>query len=476
MSALETLFDNEIPAGRQALENSQANLLDVAKYCEDNYVNAEDKRVALEETKNYTTQSLASVAYQINTLATSMLQMLDLQVNQLSTMEASVNHIAQTVSIHKEKVARREIGVLTTNKNVTRTHKIIAPANPERPAKYKSKLIDYTALDAIGHGLKIGQPKQRTLSTSSAMSVTSNAALPIVQPNSQYGTIRTNPVRPPRVPDGGQAPNMHNTGPPVPPSMPQSQSNIPQHIQQESPYARHGSPYMSQQGPPQPPQAPQMGHHPSSGPVRPAPAPPPAPMPSTVPPPPPPMPPPDMAPPPPNFDPGLNRVPSLHQESAPPPPPEPADDRPQFAIMSELNRALSKNKGSYSGRKEPQDQYASDFGDMPPPPPPDEPPMFDMTMSPLPPPPPEHFEALDYDEMLPAPPQFLQEDVPEWVPTDYMQKVVAIYDYIANQDDELTFQEGNIIYVVKMNEDGWYEGVMEGVTGLFPGNHVEICP
>lgn len=68
---------------------------------------SENKKAALEETKNYTTQSLASVAYQINTLAYNYLQLLDLQVQQLGEMESQMNHIAQTVSIHKEKVARR---------------------------------------------------------------------------------------------------------------------------------------------------------------------------------------------------------------------------------------------------------------------------------------------------------------------------------------------------------------------------------
>ena len=76
----------------------------------------DNKRAALEETKGYTTQSLASVAYQINTLAYNFLQMLDLQSSQIREMESQINHISQTVSIHKEKVARREIGVLTTNK------------------------------------------------------------------------------------------------------------------------------------------------------------------------------------------------------------------------------------------------------------------------------------------------------------------------------------------------------------------------
>ena len=51
--------------------------------------------------------------------------------------------------------------------------------------------------------------------------------------------------------------------------------------------------------------------------------------------------------------------------------------------------------------------------------------------------------------------------------------VVAIYDYSKDKDDELTFMEGAIIYVIKKNDDGWFEGVSNGVTGLFPGNYVE---
>lgn len=54
-----------------------------------------DKQRALEETKAYTTQSLASVAYLINTLANNVLQMLDIQASQLRRMESSINHISQ---------------------------------------------------------------------------------------------------------------------------------------------------------------------------------------------------------------------------------------------------------------------------------------------------------------------------------------------------------------------------------------------
>ena len=51
--------------------------------------------MALEETKNYTTQSLASVAYQINTLAYNFLQMVEQQTHQLAEMESQVNYISQ---------------------------------------------------------------------------------------------------------------------------------------------------------------------------------------------------------------------------------------------------------------------------------------------------------------------------------------------------------------------------------------------
>ena len=55
----------------------------------------------------------------------------------------------------------------------------------------------------------------------------------------------------------------------------------------------------------------------------------------------------------------------------------------------------------------------------------------------------------------------------------FLFSVVAIYDYCQDKGDELSFMEGSIIYVIKKNDDGWYEGVSNGVTGLFPGNYVE---
>ncbi|XP_067461274.1 abl interactor 1-like isoform X4 [Thunnus thynnus] len=212
MAELQMLLEEEIPAGKRALVESYQNLSRVAEYCENNYVQAQDKKKALEETKAYTTQSLASVAYQINALANNVLQLLDIQASQLRRMESSINHISQTVDIHKEKVARREIGILTTNKNTSRTHKIIAPGNMERPVRYIRKPIDYTLLDDVGHGVKWLKAKQHGNNAAGRGGTLSRTNPPTQKPpsppmagrgtlgrNTPYKTLE--PVKPPVVPN-----------------------------------------------------------------------------------------------------------------------------------------------------------------------------------------------------------------------------------------------------------------------------------
>lgn len=53
--------------------------------------------------------------------------------------------------------------------------------------------------------------------------------------------------------------------------------------------------------------------------------------------------------------------------------------------------------------------------------------------------------------------------------------VISLYEYDASKPDELSFGENSIIFVLKKNDDGWFEGVCDGVTGLFPGNYVQPC-
>lgn len=168
-----------------------------------------NKKEALEETKNYTTQSLASVAYQINTLAFNYLQLLDLQTQQLGEMESQMNHIAQTVMIYKEKVARREIGVLTANKVSSRQYKIVAPLNPEKPIKYVRKPIDYSQFDEVGHGLATGPGGMRVKSgrMSSGSGGVPPGSVQSMGPNSNNPIVGPPPTtKPPTPPQMSQQP------------------------------------------------------------------------------------------------------------------------------------------------------------------------------------------------------------------------------------------------------------------------------
>ncbi|XP_064202655.1 abl interactor 1 isoform X9 [Anguilla rostrata] len=386
MAELQMLLEEEIPAGKRALVESYQNLTRVADYCENNYVQAQDKRKALEETKAYTTQSLASVAYQINALANNVLQLLDIQASQLRRMESSINHISQTVDIHKEKVARREIGILTTNKNTSRTHKIIAPANMERPVRYIRKPIDYTVLDDVGHGVKHGNN----------------------QP-ARGGTLsRTNPPtqKPPSPPMAGRGTLGRNTSyktlePVKPPVVPNDYMTSP---------ARLGSQHS------------------------------------------------------PGRTASLNQRPRTHSGSS-----GGSGSRENSGGSSSIGIPIAVPTPSPPSLG-PGPGPVADTPTPPPPPPPDDVPLFDDSPPPPPPPP------VDYEDEEAAVVHYSDpyaDGDPQWAPKAYAEKVVAIYDYTKDKDDELSFVEGAIIYIIKKNDDGWYEGVCNGVTGLFPGNYVE---
>ncbi|XP_047399067.1 abl interactor 2 isoform X19 [Sciurus carolinensis] len=450
MAELQMLLEEEIPGGRRALFDSYTNLERVADYCENNYIQSADKQRALEETKAYTTQSLASVAYLINTLANNVLQMLDIQASQLRRMESSINHISQTVDIHKEKVARREIGILTTNKNTSRTHKIIAPANLERPVRYIRKPIDYTILDDIGHGVKVSTQNMKM------------GGLPRTTPPTQ---------KPPSPPLSGKGTlGSGSSGGSHPSSRSSSRENsgsgsvgVPIAVPTPSPPSVFPAPAGSSGTPPLP----------ATSASAPSPL-----VPATV--------PSSTAP-----DAAAGGAQTLADGFTSPTPPVVSSNPPtghpvQFYSM---NRPASRHTpptigGSLPYRRPPsitsqtslQNQlnggpfYSQNpVSDTPPPPPPVEEPVFDE--SPPPPPPPEDYEEEEAAVVEYSDP-YAEED-PPWAPRSYLEKVVAIYDYTKDKEDELSFQEGAIIYVIKKNDDGWYEGVMNGVTGLFPGNYVE---
>ncbi|XP_028972073.1 abl interactor 1a isoform X2 [Esox lucius] len=535
MAELQMLLEEEIPAGKRALVESYQNLTRVADYCENNYVQAQDKRKALEETKAYTTQSLASVAYQINALANNVLQLLDIQASQLRRMESSINHISQTVDIHKEKVARREIGILTTNKNTSRTHKIIAPANVERPVRYIRKPIDYNVLDDVGHGVKWLKAKHGnnqpirggTLSRTNPPTQKPPSPPPMTGTLSGRGTLGRNtsyktlePVRPPTVPNDYMT-SPARLGSHHSPGRNATLNQRPRtHSGSSGGSGSRENSGSSSIGLPIAVPTPSI---PNSGPVPPMFAPPGAP-------PPPPLPPGSNIPPPPLLPgwssqvapaaivvapgPGLGPTPmsqfgtvsrqisrhnsttssasmvsatgtyrrapsvssqfSLQQQQqpyvnggtptypqnsmslAPPPPPPMPQLTPQIPLTGFVARVQ---------------ENIADTPTPPPPPPPDDLPMFDEAPPPPPPPP------VDYgDEEEAAVVNYSDpyaDGDPQWAPKTYMEKVVAIYDYTADKDDELSFMEGAIIYIIKKNDDGWFEGISSGVTGLFPGNYVE---
>ncbi|XP_072343320.1 abl interactor 2-like isoform X3 [Scyliorhinus torazame] len=351
MAEMQSLLQRDIPADRQALMESSANLQKLAEYCETNYIQAKDKTKAFEETKAFAAQSLASVANQINNLAEKVVKLLDLQTLELSKMESSVNFISQKVEMHKEKVARREIGLLAVPKTTPRIAKIIPPTNPVQREKYTRKPIVFTILDDTGHGVKDMSNHVRVGTLSRRYGHTSTSSI------SSQGTLGRStkaprPVQPPVVP------NVYSS--PV--------TNSP-----------------------------------------------------------------------------------------------PADGPPRLVD-------ISKNRNSCGSQN--MVMPVTVAVSIPPPPPP--PPIACEPVTDCPPPPPPPDFMLDLHELTPPPPPPIDYlDEPQWIPANYIEKAVALYTYNKQSDGDLTFQEGEIIYVIAKNENGWFEGVINGLTGYFPSNYVQ---
>uniref|UniRef100_A0A8C8SHL5 Rac/Cdc42 guanine nucleotide exchange factor 6 n=1 Tax=Pelusios castaneus TaxID=367368 RepID=A0A8C8SHL5_9SAUR len=55
----------------------------------------------------------------------------------------------------------------------------------------------------------------------------------------------------------------------------------------------------------------------------------------------------------------------------------------------------------------------------------------------------------------------------------YQLVVKARFNFKQNNEDELSMNKGDIIYVTRVEEGGWWEGTLNGKTGWFPSNYVK---
>ncbi|PAA64717.1 hypothetical protein BOX15_Mlig023343g2, partial [Macrostomum lignano] len=396
LDELSKHLDVDIANGIKELDRSSLSLESVAQFCRTNYLNAKDRKereAAVRQTEKYATQSLASVAYQINVLAKDFQDLLDLETGELSRLSTDIGSLSARVSVHKERMARRHIGQLTTPRPaeplpVAGQHRMPgivyhagANAPPPAPPRYSRQPIDYSVLDSIGHG--VVEQQSGVVNPDGSMTVGRQAGRQVSAASTGRGAV-----------DRGASGNYST-------------------IAGGASGSRRGSAVTASVA----------GSHPeSTGSPRRL---------STV----------STA-----SSKMITATPAVAEPPPPPPAPPPAPPLPTSAMPPRTQTPL-------------------------PPPPPPEPelpePQFDSSSN----------ANVDISSLVPQADEQLvphQPSDPGWAPEFYLRRVVAIYDYISDVSDELTFSEGAVIYVVRKNDDGWWEGYMEpGVSGLFPGNYVE---
>jgi len=78
------------------------------------------------------------------------------------------------------------------------------------------------------------------------------------------------------------------------------------------------------------------------------------------------------------------------------------------------------------------------------------------------------------DQQQPIEESFYQDNTPIKGKVNII--AIALYDYFAEAQGDLSFSSGDVIYVVDQSDpDGWWYGQLEnGVVGSFPMNYVEV--
>lgn len=57
-----------------------------------------------------------------------------------------------------------------------------------------------------------------------------------------------------------------------------------------------------------------------------------------------------------------------------------------------------------------------------------------------------------------------------------IERAKVTFDYQPENPDELKLTVGDILIVTNKEEEGWWEGDLNGKIGMFPTNFVELLP
>jgi hypothetical protein len=86
----------------------------------------------------------------------------------------------------------------------------------------------------------------------------------------------------------------------------------------------------------------------------------------------------------------------------------------------------------------------------------------------------DHYSQSTMDQLETSVPSEPTLPAPETYPDEAStrESVVALYDFEAVNAEELNIRQGDIIVVTKKDDSGWWEGTLNGQTGIFPSNYV----
>ncbi|KAL5258961.1 hypothetical protein ACHWQZ_G009434 [Mnemiopsis leidyi] len=153
---VEQLYNDEVLNTRRELQESSANLEQLAKYCEQSFLTCQDQQTVFDQSKGYVVHSLVNVSHRLTKLSTSLSQLLNTHNGRLENINHQLHCIQQDFENIESYHSKEKVKSLGVTISIQRQHKVVQNKSINKDGKkHIRKPIDLSVLDDIGHGVVV---------------------------------------------------------------------------------------------------------------------------------------------------------------------------------------------------------------------------------------------------------------------------------------------------------------------------------
>mmetsp|Transcript_935 Transcript_935/g.1518 ORF Transcript_935/g.1518 Transcript_935/m.1518 type:complete len:167 (-) Transcript_935:994-1494(-) len=148
---LNDLQKVKLPAAFNELSNTHQSIPPIVKYCKDAYSQSKDQREVYQTTVKYTGDVLTNIAYHTNNVATQLTRFLQLQLQQIESVDLQLKSVSLRLAAMKEATGAQGLRRSDAVKTFPRAEKLAKLSSNDLPGNARS-LTAWKRVGAVDYG------------------------------------------------------------------------------------------------------------------------------------------------------------------------------------------------------------------------------------------------------------------------------------------------------------------------------------